>query len=141
MMEKSTGDLQRGLMEEPDLNTYLKKNRPYFFDGQLTQLLTELYRRRHISKAALSRNAGMSEVYLHQVFSGRRVPSRDRLLCLCIAMGTTLEETQQLLLRTAYAQLYPRLRRDAVISHGLVHGKTLGEINEALMAAGERTLF
>lgn len=140
-MEKSTGDLQRGLMEEPDLNTYLKKNRPYFFDGQLTQLLTELYRRRHISKAALARNAGMSEVYLHQVFSGRRVPSRDRLLCLCIAMGTTLEETQQLLLRTAYAQLYPRLRRDAVISHGLVHGKTLGEINEALMAAGERTLF
>ncbi|HJB99502.1 MAG TPA: helix-turn-helix domain-containing protein [Candidatus Flavonifractor merdavium] len=141
MMEKSTGDLQRGLMEEPDLNTYLKKNRPYFFDGQLTQLLTELYRRRHISKAALARKAGMSEVYLHQVFSGRRVPSRDRLLCLCIAMGTTLEETQQLLLRTAYAQLYPRLRRDAVISHGLVHGKTLGEINEALMAAGERTLF
>lgn len=141
VMEKSTGDLQRGLMEEPDLNTYLKKNRPYFFDGQLTQLLTELYRRRHISKAALARNAGMSEVYLHQVFSGRRVPSRDRLLCLCIAMGTTLEETQQLLLRTAYAQLYPRLRRDAVISHGLVHGKTLGEINEALMAAGERTLF
>lgn len=140
-MEKSTGDLQRGLMEEPDLNTYLKKNRPYFFDGQLTQLLTELYRRRHISKAALARNAGMSEVYLHQVFSGRRVPSRDRLLCLCIAMGTTLEETQQLLLRTAYAQLYPRLRRDAVISHGLVHGKTLGEINEALMAAGERTLL
>lgn len=140
-MEKSTGDLQRGLMEEPDLNTYLKKNRPYFFDGQLTQLLTELYRRRHISKAALARKAGMSEVYLHQVFSGRRVPSRDRLLCLCIAMGTTLEETQQLLLRTAYAQLYPRLRRDAVISHGLVHGKTLGEINEALMAAGERTLF
>ena len=141
VMEKSTGDLQRGLMEEPDLNTYLKKNRPYFFDGQLTQLLTELYRRRHISKAALARKAGMSEVYLHQVFSGRRVPSRDRLLCLCIAMGTTLEETQQLLLRTAYAQLYPRLRRDAVISHGLVHGKTLGEINEALMAAGERTLF
>ena len=140
-MEKSTGDLQRGLMEEPDLNTYLKKNRPYFFDGQLTQLLTELYRRRHISKAALARKAGMSEVYLHQVFSGRRVPSRDRLLCLCIAMGTTLEEAQQLLLRTAYAQLYPRLRRDAVISHGLVHGKTLGEINEALMAAGERTLF
>ena len=140
-MEKSTGDLQRGLMEEPDLNTYLKKNRPYFFDGQLTQLLTELYRRRHISKAALARKAGMSEVYLHQVFSGRRVPSRDRLLCLCIAMGTTLEETQQLLLRTAYAQLYPRLRRDAVISHGLVHGKTLGEINEALMAAGEITLF
>ena len=140
-MEKSTGDLQRGLMEEPDLNTYLKKNRPYFFDGQLTQLLTELYRRRHISKAALARKAGMSEVYLHQVFSGRRVPSRVRLLCLCIAMGTTLEETQQLLLRTAYAQLYPRLRRDAVISHGLVHGKTLGEINEPLMAAGERTLF
>ena len=141
MQEKSTDDLRQELMERPDLDTYLKENQASFVQDDITGQLAAYFERGNQSKAALARKAGMSEVYLHQVFSGRRVPSRDRLLCLCIAMGTTLEETQQLLLRTAYAQLYPRLRRDAVISHGLVHGKTLGEINEALMAAGERTLF
>lgn len=141
MIEKTTGELQQGLMEEPDLDAYLKANRPYFVDGQLTELLAEVYHRRHISKAALARRAGMSEVYLHQVFSGRRMPSRDRLLCLCLAMGTTLEEAQQLLRRTAYAQLYPRLQRDAILIHGLVHGRSPVQVNEALGAAGEKTLF
>ena len=141
MEERTTGDLQRGLLEQPDLDAYLKENQPYFLEGEFTQLLTEIYHRRRISKAALARKAGMSEVYLHQLFSGRRAPSRDRLLCLCAAMGATLEETQQLLRRIAYAQLYPRLRRDAVISHGLVHGKTPVQINEDLAAAGEKTLF
>ena len=32
----------------------------------------------------------MSEVYLHQVFSGRRSPSRDRLLCLCLGLAVSL---------------------------------------------------
>ena len=141
MKESSTQDLSRELMSESNLDAYLSRNQPVFSDEDVANLLNRLYQRTDLSKAALARQAGMSEVYLHQVFSGRRVPSRDRLLCLCIAMGTTLEETQQLLLRTAYAQLYPRLRRDAVISHGLVHGKTLAEINEALTAAGEKTLF
>ena len=68
----------------------------------------------------------MSEVYLHQVFSGRRSPSRDRLLCLCLGLEATLEETQELLRQAGFAQLYPRHKRDAVISYGLVHGISLG---------------
>lgn len=141
VVEKSTGDLQQGLMEEPDLNTYLKKNRPYFFDGQLPQLLAEIYRRRHISKAALARQAGMSEVYLHQVFSGRRRPSRDRLLCLCICMGASLEEIQQALKHATYAPLYPKHKRDAIISHGILHGTALEKINEKLAQEQEQPLF
>ena len=128
-------------MEEPDLNTYLKKNRPYFFDGQLPQLLAEIYRRRHISKAALARQAGMSEVYLHQVFSGRRKPSRDRLLCLCICMGASLEEIQQALKHATYAPLYPKHKRDAIISYGILHGTALEKINEKLAQEQEQALF
>lgn len=83
----------------------------------------------------------MSEVYLHQVFSGRRNPSRDRLLCLCIGLGATLEETQDLLKRASYAQLYPKSKRDAVIIHGLLHKKELNDINDTLFSENEKTLF
>lgn len=141
MEERATSDLERDMLEQPNLDLYLKENRPYFFGGQITELLTNLYQKRHISKAALARRSGMSEVYLHQVFSGRRMPSRDRLLCLCIGMEATLEETQQLLKRTAYAQIYPRIKRDAIIGHGLVHHRTLSDINDKLAAEGEKTLF
>ena len=80
----------------------------------------------------------MSEIYLHQVFSGRRNPSRDRLLCLCIGLGCSLEETQRLLQQASYAQLYPRIKRDAIISHGILHGTELNEINDKLFSENEK---
>ena len=89
----------------------------------------------------LARQAGMSEVYLHQVFSGRRNPSRDRLLCLCIGLEATLEETQCLLKQSAYAQLYPKSKRDAIITYGILHHMELHAINDKLFAENEKTLF
>ena len=82
-----------------------------------------------------------SEVYLHQVFSGRRTPSRDRLVSLCVGLGASLEELQQILKQAGYAQLYPKVRRDAIIIYGLLHRRQPGEINDDLFAENEKTLF
>ena len=82
----------------------------------------------------------MSEVYLHQVFAGRRNPPRDKLLCLCIGMELSFDETQELLKEAAYAQLYPRIKREAVIIHGIVHHTPLEEINDRLFAEDEAAL-
>lgn len=140
MKGKTTGELQQELMDKPDLKSYLSDNQPHFMEKDILELLAQLHRRSGLSKAELARRAGMSEVYLHQVFSGRRNPSRDRLLSLCVGLGVSLEETQQVLKRAAYAQLYPRLRRDAIISYGLLHRQQLSEINENLFAENEKTL-
>ena len=97
MERKSTGQLNQELMQASSLGEYVSENRDAFSEQAVSQLLSELYEKKSISKAALARRAGMSEVYLHQVFSGRRSPSRDRLLCLCLGLEATLEETQELL--------------------------------------------
>ena len=141
MTGKTTDQLTQELMQSPSLGDYVNENREVFAEASIAELLTSLYGRRALTKAALARQSGMSEVYLHQVFSGRRKPSRDRLLCLCIGLGATLEETQRLLQQASYAQLYPRSRRDAIISHGLLHGTELNAINDMLFAQGEGTLF
>ena len=103
MREKETGELTGELMSEPHLDAYIKKNQEQFSACSVAQLLEALYGRKTLSKAALARQAGMSEIYLHQVFSGRRHPSRDRLLCLCVGLGATLAETQRLLKQAGYA--------------------------------------
>ena len=128
-------------MSQPNLDEYIKKNQPYFSHRTVVDLLGVLYERKGISKAALARKAGISEVYLHQVFSGRRNPSRDRLLCLCIGLGATLDETQKILQQAGYAQIYPRVKRDAIIGHGIAHQTELGAINDRLFAENEKTLF
>ena len=137
----STNDLRCGLIQEADLKSYLAQNQDAFSEQSIAQTLNELYRDTEISKAALARQAGMSEVYLHQVFSGRRMPSRDRLLCLCISMGADLEQTQKILRQAAYGYLYPRHKRDAIICHGIVHHTPLTQINDNLFSANEKTLF
>ena len=141
MGSKSTDDLRQELMTQSSIDSYIKENRPYFADRSVTELLTVLFRKKSMSKAELARQAAMSEVYLHQVFSGRRKPSRDRLLCICIGMGATLEDTQRLLEQATYAQLYPRIKREAILCHGIVHHTPLSEINETLFAENEKTLF
>lgn len=141
MKESSTQDLSRELMSESNLDAYLSRNQPVFSDEDVANLLNRLYQRTDLSKAALARQAGMSEVYLHQVFAGRRNPSRDRLLCLCIGLEATVEETQQLLRQAGYAQLYPRVRRDAIILHAIAHGIALPLVNDKLYEENEKTLF
>ena len=140
MEEKSTGDLGQELMSQPDLDAYIHDNSSSFDQRDFAALLAAFYAGKGISKAALARRAGISEVYLHQVFSGRRNPSRDRLVCICVGLGASLEETQTLLKHGGYAQLYPRVKRDAIISHGLIHGTELNEINDKLFAENEKTL-
>ena len=106
----------------------------------LQERLQALFQRREISKTALARQSGISEVYLHQVFSGRRTPSRNRLLCLCFGLGTDVEEAQRLLQHAHHAPLYPLDRRDAILIYGLSHGLTLPDVNEALFNANVETL-
>ncbi|HJB08347.1 MAG TPA: helix-turn-helix domain-containing protein [Candidatus Enterocloster faecavium] len=140
MEKKSTDDLKEELMTESNIDSYIKENQSYFVDRNVTELLSELYEHKNISKAELARRASMSEVYLHQLFSGRRKPSRDKLLCLCIGMELTIDETQRLLKEAAYAQLYPRIRREAIICHGIIHHTPLEEINDKLFEENEKAL-
>ena len=92
-------------------------------------------------KAALAKQSGMSEIYLHQIFAGRRNPSRSRMLCLCFGLSASLKETQELLRLCGLAELYPKVRRDAIIIYGLLHGMDLFAVNDRLFSEDEETLF
>ena len=141
MWEKSTDDLNQELMEQADLDQYIKENEAFFLETDLTAVLAKLYEARELTKSELARRSGMSEVYLHQVFSGRRKPSRDRLLCLCVGLEAGLEDVQLLLKGMGYAPIYPRLKRDAIISHGILYHTPLSKINDKLFAENEKTLI
>lgn len=141
MKQKKTSDLQMELMQSPDLNSFLTKNQNYFTDKNIPEILNHLFLKKSISKAALAKQSGMSEIYLHQIFAGKRNPSRNRLICLCYGLSASVEETQELLKRCSFAQLYPQIKRDAIILYGLLHNVNLFEINDALFSEDEETLF
>ena len=141
MEKKNTDGLQQELMDSPDLEQFLSQNQEQFVNKSVSELLNHLFEKKYISKAALAKQSGMSEIYLHQIFAGRRNTSRNRLLCLCYGLGASIEEAQELLKLCGMAQLYPKLKRDAIIYYGLQHGLGLFEINDKLFDENEETLF
>ena len=141
MEKKNTDNLQQELINAPDLNQFLSQNQKQFVNPNVAELLNRLFERKNISKASLAKQAGMSEIYPHQIFAGRRNPSRNRLLCLCFGLDASVEETQELLKLCGMAQLYPKLKRDAIIYYGLLHGLPLFEINDKLFDEDEEILF
>ena len=138
---KNTNNLQQELMETATLDQFLSENQDNFNRDSICELLNRLFQKRRISKATLAKQSGMSEVYLHQVFSGRRNPSRNRLLCLCFGLNASLEETQELLKQCGFAQLYPKDRRDAIILYGILNGMDLFAVNDKLFTENEETLY
>lgn len=141
MFKKDTSDLQDSMMKHANLDQFLEENRENFQTSTVPELLLQMIEMKGISKAVLAKQAGMSEVYLHQVFAGRRNPSRNRILCICFGLNATLEETQELLKRCNLAQLYSREKRDAIVIYGLLHGLSLFEVNDKLFDEDEETLF
>lgn len=141
MKWKTTDDLQEELMETADLSQFLQENQVHFDTKSVSELLEKMFQCRSLSKAALARESGLSEIYLYQIFSGQRNPSRDRLLCLCFGMGASLEEAQELLKHSGKAPLYTKNRRDAILIYGLMRGMNLFETNDKLFLEHEQTLI
>lgn len=141
MDKKNTDGLQQELMDSTDLSQFLSRNQEQFVDKSVAELLNHLFEKKNISKAVLAKQAGMSEIYLHQIFAGRRTPSRNRLLCLCYGLEASIEETQELLRLCGMAELYPKLKHDAIIYYGLLHKLDLFVINDKLFDENEDTLF
>ncbi len=141
MKKKNTDGLRQELMDSTDLSQFLSRNQEQFVNKNVAELLNYLFEKKNISKAALAKSAGMSEIYLHQIFAGRRTPSRNRLLCLCYGLEASIEETQELLRLCGMAELYPKRKRDAIIYYGLLHKLDLFVINDKLFDENEDTLF
>ena len=59
----------------------------------------------------------------------------------CGKDGGSRQDRPRLLGQAGYAEIYPKIKRDAIICHGILHKRTLSEINDTLFAEGERTLF
>ena len=140
MNEKNTDTLQQELMSTNNLDRFLTENDASFRDVPLQEAIQRIFDEKGMSKAQLAKQSGISEVYLYQLFSGRRFPSRSRLLCLCFGLDATVDEAQSLLQQARHAPLYSRDRRDAIIIFALSHHMTLFEANDKLFTENLDTL-
>ncbi len=139
-MYKDTSKIVEELGLCPDFKTFYRENKEYMVSGSLSELLTGLLEQKGLKKAEVIRQAELSEVYAYQIFSGLRIPERNKLLCLAVGMGLNIEEVQQLLKCAGYSQLYVKLPFDSIILYGLCKQLSVVQINELLYEYHMETL-
>ena len=99
--------------------------------------LNDIFAEKEISPSQCIRNSGLDRTYCYQIFSGRKLPSRDKVLALCFGLSLDVEDTQLLLKST---QLYPRNERDSIIIFALQRNASILEANELLLDLGYEIL-
>lgn len=140
MKEKPTSHLMESLSKSNDIHTYIKENQDAFIGHTLAETLNKLSVEKGLPKSVVIKSAEINEIYGYQIFAGKRKPSRDILLCLCIGLTLDVDETQQVLKSAGLAPLYPKNKRDSVILYGINRNQGVCEINEQLYSLEEPTL-
>ncbi|MBR4950464.1 MAG: XRE family transcriptional regulator [Clostridia bacterium] len=139
-MEKDTQRIVEELMLSDSFKSFYNENKDYFVSGNLANLLAELLEEKGLKKSAVIRKSELNEIYAYQIFSGVRVPERNKLLALAVGMGLNIDEVQRLLKCAGYSRLYVKLPFDSVVLYGICNGKSVVEINEILYEYGLDTL-
>ena len=103
-MKKSTEELLK-ILKNSSLDTYLKNNNGEMIENPICDYLTAIIDERNLSKAEVIRNSYIQTNYAYQIFSGLKVPSRDKLISLCFGLSLSIDEAQTLLKYAGYAQL------------------------------------
>lgn len=140
MIRRPTDEMMDKLLKSNNISEYIKENGEAFVDLTISQFLSEYIKAHKLVKAAVIKDAEISEIFGFQVLSGTRNPSRNTLLSLCIAMKMSLDEVQTSLKIAKYAPLYPKHKRDSIIILGIHNGKGVCDINNELYDNGEETL-
>ena len=140
MSDKPTVELMQALSNAESIDSYIENNNRFLIESELPEYLNRLCTEKGLTKAKIIKRAEMNEIYAYQIFSGKRMPSRDKLLCLCLGMELNSEETNKLLKTVGFAPLYPKNKRDSIILFGFEKRQSVMTINEGLYENEEKTL-
>ena len=132
----NTTTLMKRLFKADDLDTYLQGNDSHLQTPDFYMMLKSFSEQREMLPAQVIERSQIERTYGHQLFNGTRRPSRDKVIQLALGLGLSVEETQQLLRAAGKSQLYPRLKRDAVILYGIQKKLSILAVQESLTKYG-----
>lgn len=137
--EHMTEDLLKRLLAAEAPQAYLDEGE--IIDRDLADYLYALLNDRGMKRSDVVRASGLNGTFLYDIFAGSCKPGRDRAIMLAFGLGCTPVETQRLLRLAGVAELWPKVRRDAIILWCISRGMSRVECDDELWVMGERTLL
>ena len=105
MIKKPTDELMDALNQCSSVKEYINNEQDYLIDSAVCDYLNQLLEEKSLKKSTVIKNSELNEIYGYQIFSGKRIPSRDKLISISLGMNLSLDETQALLKYAGFAPL------------------------------------
>lgn len=121
----STEQLLALLFKAPSLSHFLDEKTSDITLPDFSEYISSLCVAHNEIREHIILRSGLEKTFGHQLFGGRRAPSRDTVLQLAFGFSLSVPETQELLRVAGKSLLYPRVKRDAAIIYCLYHGFSL----------------
>ena len=115
----STDELLKLLFKERSLEQFLLRNESAYLNADFSDYLSNWCKSHQEIPEQLIRRANLEKSFGHQLFSGKRKPSRDTVIQLAFAMQASVAQAQEMLKVARKSVLYPRIKRDTVIIYCL----------------------
>lgn len=135
-MQATTADVRESLIHAVSFKDFLLRNKQYMLAQTLPEYLSFLLKQKHLKRADVVRGSHLDRTYVYQIFSGKKTPSRDKLLAIAFGLRLSDEETQKMLKLSGNLELYVRDKRDAAILFAIQHGKAIDDANDLLDQLG-----
>jgi len=108
-------------------------------DREFSVTLDNLMREKNVTTKDLVDNTTLSKPYINRIRSPQRKnikPSRNAVIDIALGMNANLEETNLLLKRARYQELYTRDKAESVIIFGMLKNMNGRQIRELLDEKG-----
>ena len=143
MDERTTKNLENILFKidsEKEMEAFFQNPKVANSDISLNEYLNSLPPFRRLTDSDLIQLSGIEKSYYYQIRKGTKKPSRDKILRLCIAAGLSVKETTRALELSGVAILYPKNRRDIIITVAINQKQNVMDANILLCRYGEEPL-
>lgn len=137
--ERLTEDLLERLLAAETPDAYLDDGET--LDRSLPDYLFELLAERGGRRADVIREAGLMSSVGYDTFAGKSLPGRDNAIMLAFGLRCDVRGAQRLLRLAGVSELWPKVRRDAIVLWCLDRGLTREQCDDELWRLGERTLL
>lgn len=140
-MAKTTTELLKELKRQScSLPDYLSKHKEAFVIEDIKVFWANLIEEKKYSKSNIINKSDFSYCYFYDVINGRKMPTKDKVVRLALAMKMTVDECQQALKISGRSALYPKVRRDSVLIYAIEKKMTIMQCNDLLEKHGEEEL-
>lgn len=140
-MPKRTNDLMEELSgQDTDLDRYFEENPTSFINVDIKEFWKNAVDTSSKTKSDIINKADMSYCYFYDVINGRKIPSKDKIIRIVLAMNLSLDDCQEALRISGKSALYPRIKRDSILIYAINKGYSIYQTNDLLLEHGEEML-